>query len=62
VSVRAISWIVLISEARKTTKSHETPLNEIRKWLAQMENDPVATLYMKGRPKGSSLELFQDFK
>src|SRR5437870_4002727 len=24
--------------------------------------DPVATLYMKGRPSGDSLELFYDFK
>src|SRR6266436_4256667 len=24
--------------------------------------DPVATLYMKGRPRGDSLELFYDFK
>src|SRR5229473_1250205 len=24
--------------------------------------DPVATLYMKGRPRGDSLELFYDYK
>src|SRR5712664_32046 len=24
--------------------------------------DPIATLYMKGRPSGASLELFYDFK
>src|SRR5258708_14691781 len=26
------------------------------------EDDPVATLYMKGRPRCDSLELFYDFK
>src|SRR5882724_10618991 len=32
------------------------------RWLMVAQLDPVATLYMKGRPSGGSLELFYYFK
>src|SRR5947208_16527248 len=53
--------LLIGSLMRSVPRAVATGLDFVRV-SARVNDDPVATLYMKGRPSGDSLELFYDFK